>query len=105
MPRRPRLDLAGVAQHIIQRGNDRQPCFFTEAGYLCYLAKLREISLRQVCRVRAYVFTYICPLPRRDRGTTRAARGACEDWQASEARDHREKCNLTPVFVFVFLRS
>lgn len=55
MPRRPRLDLAGVPQHIIQRGNDRQPCFFTDADYLCYLAELREISLREDCRIHAYV--------------------------------------------------
>ena len=30
MPRRPRLDLPGVSQHLIQRGNDRQPCFFAD---------------------------------------------------------------------------
>ena len=30
MPRRPRLDLAHVPQHVVQRGNDRQPCFFTD---------------------------------------------------------------------------
>lgn len=28
MPRQPRLDLAGMPQHILQRGNDRRPCFF-----------------------------------------------------------------------------
>lgn len=55
MPRKPRLDLADVPQHIIQRGNDRQPCFFCRADYLCYLAELREISLREGCRVHAYV--------------------------------------------------
>ena len=54
MPRTPRLDLANTAQHIIQRGNDRQPCFFIEADYLCYLAELRETSLREGCRVHAY---------------------------------------------------
>ena len=55
MPRKPRLDLAEVPQHIIQRGNDRQPCFFTDADYLRYLAELREISLHEGCRVHAYV--------------------------------------------------
>ncbi|HET6632313.1 MAG TPA: transposase [Rhodanobacteraceae bacterium] len=55
MPRKPRLDLADVPQHIIQRGHDRQPCFFTEADYLCYLTELREISRREGCRVHAYV--------------------------------------------------
>jgi hypothetical protein len=27
MARLPRFDLVGIPQHIIQRGNDRQPCF------------------------------------------------------------------------------
>ncbi|EQD71222.1 hypothetical protein B1B_04580, partial [mine drainage metagenome] len=43
MPRQPRLDLAGVPQHIVQRGNDRQPCFFSDAGPHRYLGELREI--------------------------------------------------------------
>lgn len=28
MPRQPRIDLSGVPQHLVQRGNDRRPCFF-----------------------------------------------------------------------------
>jgi len=27
MARLPRLDLAGIAQHVVQRGNDRMACF------------------------------------------------------------------------------
>jgi len=23
----PKADLAGIAQHVVQRGNDRMPCF------------------------------------------------------------------------------
>jgi putative transposase len=34
MPRVKRLDLPGVAQHVIQRGNDRQACFFREIDYI-----------------------------------------------------------------------
>jgi putative transposase len=37
MPRRPRLDLPDIPQHIIQRGNDRQPCFFAEVDRLRFL--------------------------------------------------------------------
>jgi REP-associated tyrosine transposase len=55
MPRQPRLDLAGIPQHVVQRGNDRQPCFFTELDYLRYLDDLREITLREGCAVHAYV--------------------------------------------------
>lgn len=28
MPRQPRIDLPSVPQHLVQRGNDRRPCFF-----------------------------------------------------------------------------
>ncbi len=27
MPRRPRIKLAGIPQHIVQRGINREPCF------------------------------------------------------------------------------
>lgn len=50
-----RLDLAGVAQHVVQRGNDRQSCFFREADYIRYLQDLREAALRFECSVHAYV--------------------------------------------------
>ena len=31
MARKPRFNLAGVPQHVIQRGNNREPCFYGEA--------------------------------------------------------------------------
>lgn len=55
MPRPPRPDLAGVPQHVIQRGNDRQACFFHEDDRLTYLTLLREAALRHGCDVHAYV--------------------------------------------------
>ncbi|WP_369943688.1 transposase [Xanthomonas medicagonis] len=55
MPRRPRLDLPGVAQHIVQRGNDRQPCFFTDIDRIRYLQDLHELSLKLSIAVHAYV--------------------------------------------------
>lgn len=55
MARRPRIDLPGVPQHVVQRGNDCQPCFFTDADRHCYLQNLREIALRDRCQVHAYV--------------------------------------------------
>ena len=55
MPRQPRLDIAGIPQHIVQRGNDRQPCFFEPGDYQRYLDELREISLKEGCAVHAYV--------------------------------------------------
>lgn len=55
MPRMKRLDLPGVAQHVVQRGHARQPCFFREADYARYLHDLREAALKTGCDVHAYV--------------------------------------------------
>ncbi|MCH7888843.1 MAG: transposase, partial [Proteobacteria bacterium] len=37
MPRPPRFNLADVPQHVIQRGNNRQPTFFGEPDFRHYL--------------------------------------------------------------------
>jgi putative transposase len=55
MPRKPRFHLPGVPQHVIQRGNNRNPCFYAEPDYLCYLDVLGEALQRHACRLHAYV--------------------------------------------------
>ncbi len=55
MPRSPRPDLAGVPQHVVQRGHDRAPCFFDEEDYRCYLTRLHQATVRYACQVHAYV--------------------------------------------------
>jgi len=55
MPRLPRLDLPGIPQHIVQRGNNRLPCFFRDADYLGFRADLREIAFSLGIAVHAYV--------------------------------------------------
>lgn len=55
MPRSPRLDLPHVPQHIVQRGNDRRPCFFQDIDHVRYLDELRDIAQREGCAVHAYV--------------------------------------------------
>jgi putative transposase len=55
MPRRPRLTLAGVTLHVIQRGNNRSACFFTEEDYALYLHHLAELASKFGCVVHAYV--------------------------------------------------
>jgi len=55
MARRPRFALTGVAQHIIQRGINNEPCFFCHKDYIAYLTILRETSVKYGCRVHAYV--------------------------------------------------
>jgi len=55
MPRRARLKIAGVPQHIIQRGNNRAVCFFADDDYRYYLESLAEGAHRYGCALHAYV--------------------------------------------------
>lgn len=55
MPRRARIALPNVPIHLIQRGNNRQPCFFAEEDYRRYLDWLAEYALKLRCRVHAYM--------------------------------------------------
>ena len=55
MPRRARLALAGVAWHIIQRGNNRSACFYAEEDYRRYLDTLKEQAEKYGCLIHAYV--------------------------------------------------
>ena len=55
MPRRARLSLPNVPLHIIQRGNNRQACFYADEDYRFYLGWLREHADKAGCRVHAYV--------------------------------------------------
>ncbi len=61
MPRRPRFDLPGVPQHVIQRGVDRQPAFFSDDDSRFYLdwlgeyARKRDIALHAYCLMTNHV--------------------------------------------------
>lgn len=55
MSRRARLVLPGIPLHIIQRGNNRARCFYTDADYLVYLDMLRECTDESGCLVHAFV--------------------------------------------------
>ena len=54
MPRRPRIHLDGVPLHIVQRGHNRQPCFFGEEDYQAYLYWLGEALKKEHCVLHAY---------------------------------------------------
>ena len=55
MARLPRLNLPNIPQHVIQRGNNRQACFFTEQDYTVYLDKLKEYSKKNKVAVHSFV--------------------------------------------------
>jgi len=54
MPRRPRIQLNGVPLHIVQRGHNREPCFFSEEDYTSYMHWLGEALGDNECQLHAY---------------------------------------------------
>jgi putative transposase len=55
MPRNLRRTLSGVPLHVLQRGNDRAPCFRCNDDLVLYLGLLQELATRYECEVHAYV--------------------------------------------------
>ena len=56
MARLPRLCPVGIPQHIIQRGNNRQPCFEADEDYAAYASWLLKASKLYSVDVHAWVF-------------------------------------------------
>jgi len=54
MPRRARMYIPGYAYHIVQRGNNREACFFDPENYQLYLELLHEILPRYGARLHAW---------------------------------------------------
>lgn len=75
MPRLPRFNIPDVPQHVIQRGNNRQDCFFEPDDYLFYLDCLKTAADNAGCDVHAYVLmtnhVHILATPRRDHALSR----------------------------------
>ncbi len=55
MPRKPRFNLPGIPQHIIQRGNNREPCFLAKEDYQRYLDDLTKSVSKYRCNLHAFV--------------------------------------------------
>jgi len=55
MPRKPRMYMAGVPAHVIQRGNNRGACFFHEDDYIFYRSCLAQACARYGVSLHAYV--------------------------------------------------
>jgi len=54
MPRLARAVVPGIPLHIVQRGINRNACFFAEGDYASYLRFLQRFSARFACPVHAY---------------------------------------------------
>jgi len=55
MPGHARLSLPGIPCNIIQRGNNRSACFYTDEDYCRYLDTLKEQADKHGCLIHAYV--------------------------------------------------
>jgi len=51
-----RLDLVGVAQHVVQRGHNREVCFASNEDFAAYAHWLQEASQRAKVHIHAWVF-------------------------------------------------
>ncbi len=75
MPRKPRMYLAGVPAHVIQRGNNRDACFFHEDDYRFYRQCLVDACDRYGVSVHAYVLmtnhSHLLMTPKREDGISR----------------------------------
>lgn len=75
MPRKPRMYLAGVPAHVIQRGNNRNACFFHEDDNRFFLQCLGNACERNRVALHAYVLmtnhTHLLMTPERADGISR----------------------------------
>lgn len=74
MARLPRLNIPGIPQHVIQRGNNRQVSFFRDEDYTVYLDKLKLYSKEYKVAVHSYVLmtnhVHLLMTPETDRGVS-----------------------------------
>ena len=79
MARLPRLYLPGCAQHIIQRGNNREPCFYDQADYKTYLAFLKDAAAKNKVAIHAFVLmtnhVHLLATPANESGVSRMMQG------------------------------
>jgi len=54
MPGRARMYLPGLPCHVVQRGNNRKPCFIETENYRFYLELWKTLSMRYGVSVHAY---------------------------------------------------
>jgi len=54
MARKPPFKIPGIPQHVIQRGNNREPCCCNEQGYHFFLNTLQTGSRKAGCAIHAY---------------------------------------------------
>jgi putative transposase len=86
MPRRPRVVFPGVAHHITQRGNDRQPVFFSSDDRRFYL----DLLTRHGTRILGYCLmtnhVHLVAVPERENSLAHALRHAHSEYALAHNR-------------------
>lgn len=54
MARKLRFTIPGVPQHVIQRGHNREPCFYSKEDYIKYCYTLHEAAEKNGAVIHAY---------------------------------------------------
>jgi putative transposase len=76
MARSPRIQIAGITHHVVNRGNNRCDIFRAEDDYLFFLFALRNASVRHQVDVHSYVLMtnhfHIVATPRVNGGLSKA---------------------------------
>ena len=98
MPRKPRIYLAGMPYHVIQRGNNRQACFYAEQDYLFYLECLTDACRRYTVAVHAYVLmtnhVHLLMTPANDDGISRVMQSVGRRYVQYINREYRRSGTL-----------
>ncbi len=75
MARLPRFVIPGQPQHVIVRGNNREPIFYADEDYQYYLEKLKQACDKHQCDVHAYVLmtnhVHLLMTPRHEQGISK----------------------------------
>ncbi|MGJ8682192.1 transposase [Paraglaciecola sp.] len=63
MPRKPRASAAGVPEHVIQRGNNRQVIFADEEDMKAYVTWLKSYSKKYDVKIHAWTLSIHTTVP------------------------------------------
>jgi putative transposase len=98
MPRPIRLNLPDIPQHITQRGNNRQVCFYSDNDYRLYMELLHKACRAHDCSLHAYVLmtnhVHLLITPSTPEGVSKVMRDLGRDYVRTINRTYRRSGTL-----------
>ena len=98
MPRPKRICVPGIPLHVVQRGNNRQPCFLHRRDYVRYLEFLVDAADRYGCCVHAYALmknhVHLLVTPGHENGVSKMMQYLGRSYVLSFNRIHRRTGTL-----------